>query len=95
MPCNQEFVESQPLFYGDTTKHKNTFDKKKTIRNVKITYQSHAYKGYASTYDVENSNSFDPEIQLKNKEPVIKEKLRDLLPELIGFKFVTTLVIEF
>ena len=36
----------------------------------------------------------DPELQLKNTEFAIRNKLIDLLAELSGFKFVT-LVIEF
>ena len=39
-------------------------------------------------------NSFNPELQLKKStEPAIKNKLKELLAELRGFKFVTTLVI--
>ena len=37
----------------------------------------------------------NPEPQLKNTESAIKNKLKDLLSELRGFKFVNTLVIEF
>ena len=54
---------------------------------------SHAYKFYASSYNVEILNYFNPELQLKNTESGIKNKLKDLLSELRGFKFVTTLVI--
>ena len=41
-----------PLYSG-TTKCENFFDKKKTIKNVKIIKLSHAYKGYASTCNVD------------------------------------------
>ena len=37
-------------------------------------------------------NSLDPEVQIKDTEHVIKNKLTKTLPELKGFKFVTTLV---
>ena len=50
------------------------------------------FKGYASTYNVEILNSFNPELQLKDTESVIKSKLADLLTRLRGIKFVTTLV---
>ena len=57
--------------------------------------QSQAYKGYASTYSVEISNFLNPELQLKNTESAIKNKLIYLLSRLRRFKFVTTLVSEF
>ena len=40
-------------------------------------------------------NSFDPELQLKDTESAIENKLINLFSELIGLKFVTTLVLEF
>ena len=43
----------------------------------------------------ESLNFFNPELQLKNAESPIRNKLKDLLAELRGFKFHTTLVIEF
>lgn len=60
--------------------------------NAQITKWSHAYKGYASTY-VDIVNSLFPEIQLKNTGSVIKNKLKDLLCELRGFKIVIALVL--
>ena len=56
--------------------------------------RSLAYKGYASTYNVDILNSFNPELQLQNTESAIKNKLKDLLYEVRGFKFVA-LVSEF
>ena len=53
------------------------------------------FKGYASSYNAENLNSFNPEVQLKDTESTIKNKLIDLLTQLKGFKFLTTLVLEF
>ena len=38
---------------------------------------------------------YNPEPQIKDTEPEIKNKLIDLLTEIKGFKFVTTLVLEF
>ena len=40
-------------------------------------------------------NSFNAEIQLKDGESSIKNKLIDLLSELRGLRFVTALVLEF
>ena len=62
-------------------------------KTVEITKQ--AFKGHTSTYNVEISNSFNPELQLKDTESRIKSKLLELLSKLRGFRFVTTLVLEF
>ena len=40
-------------------------------------------------------NSFNSKLHLKDTESAIKNKLTDLLAELKGFKFVTTLALEF
>ena len=40
-------------------------------------------------------NSFHPELQLKDTKFAIKSKLIELLTQLKGFKFVTTLVLVF
>ena len=40
-------------------------------------------------------NSFNPELHLKDREPAIGNKLKDLLTELKRFKYVMTLVSEF
>ena len=40
-------------------------------------------------------NSFNPELQLKDTKFAIKRKLIELLTQLKGFKFVTTLVLVF
>ena len=40
-------------------------------------------------------NFFNPELQLKHPESAIKSKLMELLIQLKGFKFVTTLVLVF
>ena len=52
--------------------------KKKIIKIVKITKQSYGYKGYASTYNADILNSFNPEIKLKNAGSAIENKLKDL-----------------
>ena len=40
-------------------------------------------------------NSLNPELQLKNTESVIKNKLKNLLNQLTGFKCVITSVLKF
>ena len=62
---------------------------------VKLTKRKHAFKGFASSYNNEILNLFNPELQLKDTESEIKSKLVDLLSELKGFKFVTVLVSMF
>ena len=77
--------------YSKITKCEKCFNEK----NAKITKRSHAYKGYTSTYNVENLNSFNPELQRKSTEFAIKNKLKKLLHKSRGFKFVASLVVEF
>ena len=64
-------------------------------KKVKITKREHAFKGFASTYIVEILNYSNPELQLKDTDSAIKSKLVELLTQLKGFKFVTTLVLVF
>ena len=68
------------------------FFKQKKCKKNKTT---HAFKGYASTYNVEILNSFNPELQLKDAESAIKNKLKNLLSEFRGIKLVTTLMLVF
>ena len=76
--------------YSEPTKSETFLDEK----SVKIMKWSHAHIGYART-NVEILNSFNHELQLKDTEFAMKNKLIDLLTELRGFKFVKTLVLEF
>ena len=64
-------------------------------KNVKITKQAHAFKRFPSSYNVETLNFFNPELELINTESEIKSKLIELLIQLKGFKFLTTLVLVF
>ena len=61
----------------------------------KIAKQEHTFKGYARTYNVETLNTFNSEVQPKDTESAIKTKLVELLAQVKGFKFVTTLVLLF
>ena len=58
---------------------------------MKIAKQEHAFKGYASTYNVGTLSFFNPELQFKDTISATKSKLVELLTQLKGFKFVTTL----
>ena len=62
---------------------------------VKLTKRSHGFRDYASSYNVKILNLFNSELELKDVESAIKNKLIDLLSELENFKFVTKLVLEF
>ena len=62
---------------------------------MKIIKREHTFKGCASTYNVEILNSFNPELQLKDTESAIKSKVMEILTQLRGFKFVTTIVLVF
>ena len=62
------------------------------MKNVKIAKQAQAFKCFATSYNVEVLNSFNPDLQLKDTESAIKNKLKKLLSELKGFKFVLTLI---
>ena len=86
-----EKVGCNSSLYSDTNKSKHFLNE----RNVKITKREHAFKGYASTCNVEVLNSFNPKLQLKGTGYVTKRKLIQLLAELEGFKFVITLVLVF
>ena len=65
--------------YSETKKGEKYLD-------VKITKRSHAYKCYASSYNVWILNSSNPELQLKDTEYAIKNKLIDLSIELKDWK---------
>ena len=53
---------------------------------VKLTKRKHAFKGFASSYNNEILNLFNPELQLKDTESEIKSKLIELLSELKRIK---------
>ena len=50
-------------------------------KNVKLTKWEHAFKGFASTYNVKISNYFSPELKLKDTQSAIKSKLIELLTQ--------------
>ena len=86
-----EKVGSSSSSYSDTKKWK-LFKQK---NHVKITKLAHAFKSFASSYNVEILNSFNPELQLKDIESAITSKLIDLLSESKKFIFVAALVLVF
>ena len=72
-------------------------DTKKTLTFYwkKITKRAHAFKDFASTYNVQILDSFNRELQLKDPKSAIKSKLIYLLTELKRSKFTATLVLLF
>ena len=63
------------LYIGKPQKHENCFDETKIIKK-KTTKPVHSFQNYAHIYKVEILNSSNPELQLKNTESVIKNKLK-------------------
>ena len=49
--------------------------------------QSNSSDNCMRCYNIEILNSFDPELQLINTNPIIKNKLKELLSELKSLKF--------
>ena len=45
-------------------------------KNVRVAKRTRAFKDYVSTYNIEILNSFNPELQLKDTEYSIKNKLK-------------------
>ena len=86
-----EKVSSNSSLYSDTKKVKIFLNE----RNVKTAKQEHAFIGYVRTHNVAITSHFNPELQLKDTESVIESKVIELLTQLKGFKFVTTLVLVF
>ena len=66
-PGKNSFI---PL-YSDTKKNGKFLVEK----NGKITKEFYAYKGYASSYNVNILNSFNTELQLKDTESAVRNKL--------------------
>ena len=64
-------------------------------KNVKITKLAHSFKAIESSYNFEILNSFNPELQFKNAECAIKNKLKKILTGLKGLKFVKIPVLLF
>ena len=59
---NGEKVDSNSSLYSDT----KTSEKALNGKNIKITKQAHAFRGYASSCGVEILKSFNPELQVKD-----------------------------
>ena len=61
-------------------------------KKCKINKTSTYFKGYVSSYNVEISSYFNSKLRFKYNESAIKNKLKQSLTKLRGFKFVATLV---
>ena len=64
-------VGSNRSLYSDTKNSEKFLNKK----NVKVTIREHAFKGYASTDNVNILNSFNPELLLKDTESAVSSNL--------------------
>ena len=65
-------VGSNSSFYSDTKNNEKFLNEK----NIKITKRAHAFRGVASSYNVKILKSFNPELQPKDTESAIKNKLK-------------------
>lgn len=75
---------NSPL-YCEKIKRENLLDKK---RNEKLTKKSYNYKGYASSYVIDNLNYFNLELRLEDREIVITNKQIVFMTEFRDLKFV-------
>ena len=57
--------------------------------------QSNSSDNCIHRYNIKILNLFDPELQLINTKPLIKNKLKELLSELKKFKVETTIVLDY
>ena len=85
-------VSRSETFLYSETEHSEDFLNE---RSVKINKQLKKYRGYASAYNAKIFNSFNSDLQLKDAESAIQNKLIVLLSLLRGFKPITALVLEF
>ena len=79
------YYRTSKSFFWWYKKKLNIFKQK----NIKITKQEHAFKGFASTYNIKILNYFNNELS------EIKSKLIELLTQLKGFKNIATLFLVF
>ena len=57
--------------------------------------QSNSSDNCLHHFSIEILNLFDPELQLMNTKPIIRNKLKELLSELKKFRIQTILVLEY
>lgn len=72
-----------------------SFGETKITKKLKRQKQPHVFKNYACTYNLEILKFFNPELQLKSTKSTIKNKLKNSLNEIKGFKIVITLALKF
>ena len=66
---------SNSPWYSNTRKSEKFLNEKKCKNNKTST----CFKGFASSYDIEILNSFDPELHLKDTESAIKTELKKII----------------
>ena len=52
------------------------FKQKKTVKIIK---RAHTFRSFASSYDVEILNSFNPELELKDTESAIENEMKNII----------------
>ena len=65
-----------------------------TTKKAKIIKQALTFRDYAHLYKTENLDSFNLELQLKNTEFAIKNKLKNLFNKLGDLTFGITLILK-
>ena len=88
-------MQAEKVFQVDSNSSLQKGENILNEKNVKITKPGHAFKCFSSSYNVEILDYFNHELQLKDTESAFKNKLKKLLTQLAGFKFVATLVLVF
>ena len=71
MSYKEEQLKIQLLIFWYKTSEKFLSQK-----NLKLIKREHAFKGFASTYNVEILNYFNTDLQLKDTKSAIKNKLK-------------------
>ena len=66
-----------------------------TLNEVGKYVESNSYHNCIHHYNVEILDFFDPELQLINPKPVIKNRLKELLNELEKFKVQRILFLDY
>ena len=94
---DEEVKDFVAINFGESIREKQNLRKvAKSLYIFPITpdeVQSNSSDNCVHHYNVEILNLFDPELQLINTKPVIKNKLKELLSELKKFKVQTILVL--
>ena len=90
---NDNLLKNANILQAGTDKNRTTALTTKPQKHKSKNYKMSTC--FLKLCNVENLDSFNPEMQLKNSEFAIKNKLENLWNELRGLKFVMILVLKF